>query len=241
MSIRAITFDFWCTLFRDKHSEKRHALRVDALCEATGANRDAASDALHEVQREFLRSHIEDQRTLTPRHAVDITCERLDATLDEAEIDHLARVFGEAVVRFSPVPIDGAVEAVEAAAARAPIGIVSDTGMSPGSSLRELLRRHGLFQHFGTLVFSNEVGVAKPQAAMFERAAEALGVAPSELLHIGDLEPTDIVGIRRLGGTGALFAGDNNRFADTTTADITFSHWREFVAWLKTADIAVRA
>lgn len=237
MTIRAITFDFWCTLFRDADSGKRHALRVNALCAATGAEPDAAGEALREAQREFLRSHIEDQRTLTPRHAVDMACQTLGVAVAEETAEDLARVFGEAVIHYSPVPIDGAAEAVAAAAARLPIGIVSDTGMSPGSSLRVLLRRHGMLEPFGALAFSNEVGVAKPQAAMFERAAAGLNVSPPEILHIGDLEPTDILGIKRLGGMGALFAGDNDRFTRETTADLTFPHWRDFVVWLETADI----
>ncbi len=241
MTIRAITFDFWCTLFRDADSDKRHALRVDALCAATGASPAAAGDALREAQREFLRSHIEDQRTLTPRHAVDMACKDLGAAVNENTAEHLARVFGEAVIHHSPVPIAGAAEAVAAAATRAPLGIVSDTGMSPGSSLKVLLERHGMLEPFRVLAFSNEVGVSKPQAAMFEHAAAGLGVTPSEILHIGDLEPTDIVGIKRLGGQGALFAGDNNRFRDTTTADFVFQDWRAFIAWLETADIAPHA
>jgi FMN phosphatase YigB (HAD superfamily) len=64
---------------------------------------------------------------------------------------------------------------------------------------------------------------------MFERTAAAMGVAPNELLHIGDLEPTDIAGIHAVGGVGALFAGANDRFAENTTAEYVFHHWSEFL------------
>ena len=44
-----------------------------------------------------------------------------------------------------------------------------------------------------------DVGHAKPRPEIFERAVETLGVAPSEILHIGDNERTDV--------RGALAAG----------------------------------
>jgi putative hydrolase of the HAD superfamily len=146
----------------------------------------------------------------------------------------MAEVFGTAIFAHPPVPIAGALEAVRAAAERVPIGIISDSGMSPGSSLRHLLDEHGFTPYFQALTFSDEVGVAKPQAPMFERTAAALGVAPQELLHLGDLEPTDIRGVQAVGGVGALFAGANDRFADQTQAEHTFYRWDDFVAALPT-------
>ena len=35
MAVRAITFDFWCTLFRDANSAPRQQTRVDAFASAT--------------------------------------------------------------------------------------------------------------------------------------------------------------------------------------------------------------
>jgi len=82
------------------------------------------------------------------------------------------------------------------------------------------------------MAFSDEVGVAKPQAAMFETAARGLGVNPSELLHIGDLEPTDIEGARAIGAKAALFGGENPKYVGATQADHTFVTWPDFVGAL---------
>ena len=82
---------------------------------------------------------------------------------------------------------------------------------------------------FATTVFSDEVGVAKPQAMVFETAARGLGVNTEELLHIGDLEPTDIEGAKAVGATAILFAGDNARYVHKTRADYTFLSWRAFL------------
>ena len=232
MPVRAITFDFWMTLFQEQHRKERHHYRVDAFCRATGAPWDEASAALQSAHDYFFYIHDREQRTLMPRDAVDMVCDALSITMDPEEADAMAEIFGTAIHVFPPTPVPGALEAVSAAAARVPIGIISDSGMSPGTSLRKLLDDHGFTPHFSALTFSDEVGVAKPQAPMFKRTAAALKVAPSELLHVGDLEPTDIAGVQAVGGVGALFAGANPRFAAETRAEHTFYRWDEFLVAL---------
>jgi putative hydrolase of the HAD superfamily len=46
--------------------------------------------------------------------------------------------------------------------------------------------------------FSDEVGVPKPDAAIFRAALDALGVPPEKALHVGDLRRTDVAGARDL-------------------------------------------
>ncbi|HOZ45860.1 MAG TPA: HAD family hydrolase [Candidatus Hydrogenedentes bacterium] len=229
MPIRAISFDLWCTLFRDAHSAERQDIRIDAFTAATGLPRDDVVEALRRAWIEFDRSHREDQRTLEPIDAVTLAAGVLDVPIDGETAEELAEVFATAILAYPPEPIDGALEAVQAAAARVPIAIICDAGVSPGSSLRVLLDRHGFTPYFTVLNFSNEVGVAKPQRSMFETAARALGVHASELLHIGDLEYSDIAGAKAFGAKAALFAGNNPRFLETTAADLTFTHWRQFI------------
>jgi putative hydrolase of the HAD superfamily len=54
---------------------------------------------------------------------------------------------------------------------------------------------------------SAEVGVAKPDAAIFLRACEALGVAPASCLYVGDHEQEDL--------RGAINAGLRARLVDS--------------------------
>lgn len=236
MAVRAITFDFWMTLFQEDNRTERHELRVEAFRAATGADPDAVGNALQEAHTEFFRVHAEEQRTLAPGDAVAMVSTALGLTLDAATTTHLTEVFGTAIFAYPPVPIPGALEAVQAAAARGPVGLISDSGMSPGTSLRKLLDNHGFTPYFSVLTFSDEVGVAKPQTPMFARTAAALEVAPGELFHLGDLEPTDIVGVQAVGGLAGLFAGANDRFAATTNAEHTFHDWQAFLAWLPELD-----
>ncbi len=203
MSIRAITFDFWRTLFRHTHSEVRRANRIRAFCEATRVAPDAAEAAMAFAEIEFTRIHLGEHRTLSSRDAVEIMAEQLGLSLQEATIEALSEQFARGILNPPPPVIDGAMEAVRKAGERFPIGLISDTGFSPGTFLRPLLRDQGVLDLFGVLVFSDEVGVSKPQRPMFESAARGLKVAPDEMLHIGDLEVTDIVGAKEFGAKAA--------------------------------------
>jgi putative hydrolase of the HAD superfamily len=230
--IRAITFDFWRTLFRDADTDRRRALRLRAFADATGTREDEAARAMELCLKEFDRCHREEQRTLEPEDAVRLMARCLEVEVPAPVADHLAEVFATAILVHPPLPIEGALDAVRAAAALRPVGVISDSGLSPGRSLRHLLERHGFLDHIKILVFSDAVRVAKPQRPMFETAARALGVHTHELLHIGDLEYTDIAGAHAAGATAALFVGDNSRHLDGTRADYVFKSWHDFIAAL---------
>ena len=229
MAVKAITFDFWSTLFRDANGPPRQRLRIDGFSETTGVPVEKTAAVLKTVWTEFERAHREEQRTLRPENAVQIAARELGITVEPDDERHLAKVFSEAILTHSAVPIEGALEAVRAAAARVPVGLVSDTGVSLGYCLRTLMDRQGFSSSFGAMAFSDEVGVSKPQAAMFEAAADGLGVATQDLLHIGDLEATDILGAQALGAKAALFAGANDVHRRDTQADYVFDTWDEFI------------
>ncbi|MFV8750250.1 HAD family hydrolase [Nannocystaceae bacterium ST9] len=57
----------------------------------------------------------------------------------------------------------------------------------------------GLDRHFDVLVFSCDVGMAKPEPAIFEHAAARLGLGLDELIMIGDSRHDDVRGAREAG------------------------------------------
>jgi putative hydrolase of the HAD superfamily len=79
------------------------------------------------------------------------------------------------------------------------LGIISNTGRTPGRVLRQLLRQLGIHEFFRATVFSDEVGWRKPDRRIFARAAEMLGVHSSSILHIGDNPETDVWGAKQAG------------------------------------------
>ena len=61
------------------------------------------------------------------------------------------------------------------------------------------LRRIGLHEHFVSVLNAESVGHAKPRPEAFFAAAAALGVAPPEMLYVGDNPRLDVVGAREAG------------------------------------------
>ncbi|WP_051196441.1 HAD family hydrolase [Jonesia quinghaiensis] len=83
-----------------------------------------------------------------------------------------------------------------------PVVIVSNA--HSGANHRRLLRAHGIDKSFAAQIYSDEVGIRKPNPRMIELAAEAAGVAPADCWYVGDTLDRDVVTGRRA-GTGAVF------------------------------------
>ena len=77
-------------------------------------------------------------------------------------------------------------------------GLVSNALDPPGLLHRDLAEM-GVAQRLDAAVFSSEVGWRKPHPAIFERALDALGVKPGEVLFVGDTLATDVAGAAALG------------------------------------------
>ena len=56
------------------------------------------------------------------------------------------------------------------------------------------VQRIGLGRYFSAGFSAQEFGVGKPDARIFHAAAESVGVAPHEVLHVGDDAALDVVG-----------------------------------------------
>ena len=81
----------------------------------------------------------------------------------------------------------------------------------------ELVKHLGISRYFPTQVLSGCVGVEKPDVAIFRLALEQAGLAPEEVLFIGDIVPLDIEPAEAIGMRALLIdrhaersAGDNS-------------------------------
>ncbi|MCC4115136.1 HAD-IA family hydrolase [Aromatoleum toluclasticum] len=84
-----------------------------------------------------------------------------------------------------------ALPAVEFLAARFPLVSISNGNAD--------LARVGLAPYFVASVAALKVGVSKPDVRIFQVAAEAVGVQPHEVLHVGDDMVLDVLGARNAG------------------------------------------
>ncbi|MCP2179053.1 putative hydrolase of the HAD superfamily [Prauserella alba] len=71
-----------------------------------------------------------------------------------------------------------------------------------GGHQRDKLAALGLARFFDHVAIAGELGVAKPDPAMFQSVCLQLGCDPREAVHLGDKFTTDAVGARDAGLTG---------------------------------------
>jgi putative hydrolase of the HAD superfamily len=63
------------------------------------------------------------------------------------------------------------------------------------------LKKFGIFDFFDSVVFSSDVGVCKPEAAVFLRALDNIEVRPQNSIYIGDNIFDDVYGAKKVGMT----------------------------------------
>jgi len=90
----------------------------------------------------------------------------------------------------------GIAQLLEALRDRAtPLAIVSNFD----HRLPDILEALGIHDYFGSIEIPSRYGCAKPDRAIFEAAAAALGVGPGALVYVGDDPPETLDAIRDLG------------------------------------------
>ena len=82
------------------------------------------------------------------------------------------------------------------------LGVVSNWDVS----LHDVLERTGLRPLVDAVVISAELGVAKPDPAIFRAALDRLGAAPDGAVHVGDSVEHDVAGARAAGLEAVLVA-----------------------------------
>jgi putative hydrolase of the HAD superfamily len=119
---------------------------------------------------------------------------------DGALMDALEEAYCLPILSVLPVPSAGALDVLRALSSRGLVlGLVCNTGRTPGKMLRQVLDRLGLLPYLRVLTFSDEVGLRKPHPEIFRRTLTALRVAPAEAVHIGDDARTDVAGAQAVG------------------------------------------
>jgi putative hydrolase of the HAD superfamily len=224
---RAVLFDLDDTLF-DHRGASRAALRI------VQARHDCFSawsfDALERVHSRFLEE----------THADVLTGA---TTVDAARLERFRRVFRMAGVEMDDDalestamtyrrtylenrrPVDGARALLAALKPRVRIGIVSNNVRDEQEGKLALF---GFASFIDELVVSAEVGIAKPDAAIFRIALERLGVAADHAVMIGDSWAADIEGARAAGIRAIWFNPTGQSRTGHASADDTVEELRAF-------------
>lgn len=185
--IRAITLDLDDTLWPIAPTLERAEARLQSWLDAE-APATAGQWRLPE-QRRALRAEVAREHAAQAHDLSHLRREMIALALRRAGDDPLLAepafelFFAE---RQRVECYADALPALECLAARYPLVSLSNGNAD--------LHRVGLGMHFKAQVSAREAGVAKPDPRIFGFAAEAAGVAPHQVLHIGDDALLDVLG-----------------------------------------------
>ena len=208
--ITAVTFDLWQTLPLDNRELGRARAQVRL---------EGAAEALRKVGEEYSIDHIREAYRACFRHCHKIREQNLDVSfreqvelfvnnispglvsrLDERTTQEIYDAYADSFFVHPPVAHPDALSVlggVKEMGLR--IGLISNTGMTPGTTFRRFLAQQGMLEYFDALTFSDEVKLSKPSCEIFLLTLQALGATPAQSVHVGDHVQNDVVGARRSG------------------------------------------
>ena len=221
--IRAVTFDLWNTLLTSTPGavEIRSRFWREVIVER---GLDIGDDLLHGTLS-MLPTRFDEEwragRQYGPTEALADCFTAFGDRLASEDRDALAAAFEAASYELKVAPVADAADVLSALAATGvAVGIISDTTLAVGRHLRTYLDQHRILQHVTFAAFSDEVGVYKPDPAIFRVALDGLGIDdPTTAAHVGDLMRTDVAGARAMGMVTVRFRGVVDDPEDGAEAD----------------------
>lgn len=226
---KALSLDLDDTLWPIWPLIERAELALDAFLREH-CPRTAQKYPIHRMRR--LREQVAAEH---PEFAHDFTHQRRlslhralhesgdDATHAEAAFETFYATRNQ--VEFYP----DALEALQRLAARRPVAALTNGNAD--------LARIGIQAHFVHFVSARELGVAKPDTPIFHATCERLGLAPAQVLHIGDDPLLDVVGARRAGMPSCWINRRRERWpAGLPRPDLEFATLAGLADWLDVHD-----
>ncbi len=204
-NVEAVIFDLWQTLIFDNRElgRDRTRLRIEGTSNVlTRAGYTFTYEHLRESFRSCYRichskHDIGEDYSFDEQVHIFINCieDGLLERLDQVDIDRINYHYAEAFFDFLP-PVDpDALDLLTTLHKEGyKIGLISNTGMTPGRLFRRYMEDLGILEFFHVLTFSDEVGLTKPSKEIFDITIEQLGVTRDKVVHVGDHIANDVVG-----------------------------------------------
>jgi FMN phosphatase YigB (HAD superfamily) len=202
--VRALFFDLDDTLL-DGSVRQESIIRT---CEMIAANQPGLDSARlikanAQIRPGYLRE-VDEKWTLGALDTASVSLEAWRRTLGACGCgdESLARRASQIHLRLAVEtrrPFDDVPEFFAAAKrARVPLALITN---GPSDFQRGKLRLHGLEHWFEVVIISGEVGIAKPNASIFDLALNKLVVERENVWHVGDSLTADVAGAKAAGLT----------------------------------------
>ncbi len=132
---------------------------------------------------------------------------KLSVNVNKGEFESIYKYYTEVILDFQPALTEPIVPDVLKELKKSYlIGLISNTGRTPGRVLLTLLERLKIKEYFDFYVFSDEILMRKPDPRVFQIALNKAQVLPEETVHIGDSYRMDYVGAKNVQINAILYA-----------------------------------
>lgn len=205
------SFDLWLTLIRSNPAFKEERARY------FHARHNAKGKPLNEVAAVFRQVDVMCNR-INERCGGNIDAEEMylmvisllhdqEVDLQSVDIDALYADMETLLFRYLPTAYEpatcGVLETLKGAGHS--LNILSNTGFIKGATLRKVLRQLGMDRYFDFQLYSDELGMSKPNRRFFlellsqVEVLKASEIDPARVLHTGDNPLADVAGARAAG------------------------------------------
>jgi putative hydrolase of the HAD superfamily len=200
--IKAIVFDLWETLITNPHdaTHEHKRLRLERIARILSTTPNSLEPAYREVWDRCHQLYWSADKDVPCRRQIEHFVEALRIEVDEPTMQALEHAYATVAIEAMPAIVPGAAELLSRLAAGGhKLGLISNTGRTPGYALRTILEQLNLAHYFDVMVSSNEHGECKPQMSIFDAVRAALDLQFEEMLFVGDNLYVDVYGAQRCG------------------------------------------
>ena len=233
--ITTVTFDLWQTLLLDERDlgQARALVRLEGAQSALAKSgeafdlehiREAYMSCFNQcrgVRDGGLDVDFREQVAIFVNHISPGLAERLNASV----MDEIAWFYSDSFLVHPPPAHEDAVQVLQGIKDMGlKMGLISNTGMTPGFTFRSYMEERGLLKYFHTLTFSDEVKLAKPASEIFMMTLRELDARAEQTVHVGDHIVNDVLGAKRCGMKTVWISGFYEREAPDdpdTQPDVT--------------------
>jgi putative hydrolase of the HAD superfamily len=213
--LKALTLDLWDTLIQEV-PRKNPMLGKVRVREMHSKLRSFGFDyGLERVERAYTQSGeycdevwarkkdlLVDDHLLFMLNCID---PELRSELGKKDYGEIRDIYAGTLLKHPPALMEDVAPTLRSLRAKGyRIGLISNTGRTPGDVLRVILNRMSIDQYFDHMTFSNEVLVRKPKKEIFQHTLERMHVAPEFAMHIGDDLDADYEGAKAAGMKAVL-------------------------------------
>lgn len=217
MEIKAISFDFWWTLFYDADGNDGNSVkkeRVEILIDASQKlgrviTFDEAKNAFDSASKFFEDRH-KNVIFTSKEQMVEHMFEKIGICPPNHVVRTIAFKMSEAGKRSNLSLTNNAAQVIEKLSKKYKLALISDTVLTEGRFLTYFLRKEGILDKFSVLAFSDELGLVKPNRGIFEYVIKKIGINPEEIAHVGDFPWSDIEGAKGAGMLAVQYTGGGN-------------------------------